>query len=409
MAQATYTEPAWLEQRRAAARATYESLPVPTTREEAWRYTNLRGFDPDGFEVVEAAGASTEREGLMDAADVAGTVVQRGARVVSESLAAEGVVFGSLARVLAESPELLEPHLGRVVSDDEKFAAGNSASWRDGVVLYVPRNVEVELPLRAVVDVAAEGSALVYRGLVILEAGARATFIEEFTSAFPAYVNAVVELVVGDGARLEYVTIQNHHAQTRQFGTHRATVARDAELDWVAVGLGGDRAKSRMESRLGGRGAVVKVTGAYFLSGREHIDYDTTQEHAAPDTTSDLYFKGALADRSRGVWRGVIRVDKGAQKTDAYQENRNLLLSKTAQATPIPGLEIEANDVRCTHGATVGPVDRMQLFYLTSRGLTRAQAEHLIVRGFFQPVLDRIGAEGVRDAVSRAIDARLPG
>ena len=406
--QATTTEPAWLEGRRAAARATYESLPVPSNRQEAWRFTNLRGFDPESYEVVEAEDAGTEAEGLLAGAEVAGSVVQRGARVVAESLEADGVVFGSLARILAESPELVERHLGRVVSDDEKFAAGNAAAWRDGVLLYVPRGVEVELPLRAVVDAAAEGSALYYRALVVLEAGARATFIEEFTSAFPAYVNAVVELVVGDGARLEYVTVQDHHAETRQFGTHRATVGRDAELDWVAVGLGGTRAKSRLESWLGGQGAVVKVTGAYYLSGREHIDYDTTQEHAAPDTTSDLYFKGALADRARAVWRGVIRVDPGAQKTDAYQENRNLLLSKTAQATPIPGLEIEANDVRCTHGATVGQVDRMQLFYLQSRGLSKAQAERLIVRGFFQPVLDRIGVRSVREALGAAVEARLP-
>src|SRR6185437_8747164 len=155
------------------------------------------------------------------------------------------------------------------------------------------------------------------------------------------------------------------------------------ELDWVAAALGGTRAKSRMESYLAAPGENVKVTGAYYLTGAEHVDYDTTQEHAAPNTTSDLAFKGVLDDRARAVWRGVIRVDKGAQKTDAYQENRNLLLSTDAQATPIPGLEIEANDVRCTHGATVGQVDQNQIFYLMARGLTRAQAERLIVRGFF--------------------------
>ena len=163
-----------------------------------------------------------------------------------------------------------------------------------------------------------------------------------------------------------------------------------------------------MESYLAGRGAHVKVTGAYYLTGREHIDFDTTQEHAAPDTFSDLAFKGVLDDRARAVWRGVIRVDKGAQKTDAYQENRNLLLSADAQATPIPGLEIEANDVRCTHGATVGQVDRSQMFYLMARGLTHAEAERLIVRGFFEDVLERIGSQEVRDRVSDAIEARLP-
>ena len=163
-----------------------------------------------------------------------------------------------------------------------------------------------------------------------------------------------------------------------------------------------------MESYLADRGAHVKVTGAYFLRGTEHADYDTTQEHAAPDTTSDLYFKGVLDDRARSVWRGVIRVDKGAQKTDAYQENRNLLLTPQAHADSIPGLEIKANDVRCTHGATIGQIDKLQLFYLTSRGLSRREAEQLIVRGFFQPVLDRIGSDEVRETLAAAIDQRLP-
>jgi len=408
---ATGVEPQWLADRRAAARATYESLPVPTTRDEAWRYTNLRGFDPDAFVTADAAPADGDGDVVVPLASVAGRVVQRGSRVVSEELpeGAGGVVFGSLARIVEERPELVERFLGRVVSDDEKFAAGNMASWRDGVFLYVPRGVEVELPLRATVELAVEGSALHYRALVVLERGARATFIEEFRSAVPGYLNVVCELVIADGARLEYVTVQDHHTESRQFGTHRATVGRDAEIDWVPVGLGGTRAQSRMESLLADQGATVKVTGAYFLTGREHVDYDTTQEHAAPNTTSDLFFKGALAERARAVWRGVIRVDRGAQKTDAYQENRNLLLSRQAHADSIPGLEIEANDVRCTHGATVGQLDKGQLFYLQSRGLTRAQAERLIVRGFFQDVLDRIGSHDVRDAVAAAIEHRIPG
>ena len=175
----------------------------------------------------------------------------------------------------------------------------------------------------------------------------------------------------------------------------------------MVLGLGGTRAKSRIESYLAGPGANAKVTGAYFLTGSEHADYDTTQEHAAPNTTSDLFFKGVLADHSRAVWRGVIRVDKGAQKTDAYQENRNLLLSHEAHADSIPGLEIEANDVRCTHGATIGQIDKLQLFYLMSRGLSRAQAERLIVRGFFQPILDRIGSDEVRESLAAELEARM--
>ena len=379
----TVSEPAWLAGRRAAALERYQSLPVPTNRDEAWRYTNLRGFDPDQLEQ------------------------QPGALLLSDAELPDGVVFGNLARMVAERPELMETYLGSVVSGEEKFAAGNAANWTDGVFLLVPAGVELTVPLRASIEVPAEGAAIHHRTLVVLERGARATFAEDYSSIVPGYVNTVVELVIGEGARLEYVTTQKHHAETRQFGTHRATIDRDGEVDWVVLGLGGTRAKSRIESYLAGPGANAKVTGAYFLTGREHADYDTTQEHAAPNTTSDLFFKGVLADHSRAVWRGVIRVDKGAQKTDAYQENRNLLLSHEAHADSIPGLEIEANDVRCTHGATIGQIDKLQLFYLMSRGLSRVQAERLIVRGFFQPILDRIGSDEVRESLAAELEARM--
>jgi Fe-S cluster assembly protein SufD len=381
MSQATVSEPAWLAGKRAAALETYTALPVPSNREEAWRFTNLRGFDPDAFTVHPGALALDGDAG--------------------------GAVFSSLARAVELHPELVEPYLGTVVPAGEKFSAANAAHWRDGVLLHVPAGVAVEAPLRSILELTEAGSALYHRVLIVLERGAKATFVEEFRSEVSGYLNVVVELVVADEAHLEYVTIQHHHSETRQFGTHRATVGRDAELDWVAAALGGTRAKSRMESLLAGQGARVKVTGAYYLNGTEHIDYDTTQEHAAPNTMSDLAFKGVLDDRSRAVWRGVIRVDKGAQKTDAYQENRNLLLSTDAQATPIPGLEIEANDVRCTHGATVGQVDSGQLFYLMARGLDRTEAQRLIIRGFFEPVLERIGSPDARDRLAAALESRI--
>jgi Fe-S cluster assembly protein SufD len=379
----TVSEPAWLAGKREAARELYRSLPVPSNRDEAWRYTNLRGFDPDVHEVRPAA------------------------LTLSDAQLPDGVVFGSLAMLAAERPELVEPYYGTVVAGEEKFASGNAAAWTDGVLLHVPAGVEVTVPLRATIELPAEGAAIHHRTLVVLERGAKAIFAEDYSSDVAGYVNTVVELVIGDGARLEYVTTQKHHAGTRQFGTHRATVGRDGEVDWVVLGLGGTRAKSRIESYLADQGANAKVTGAYFLAGSEHADYDTTQEHAAPNTTSDLYFKGVLTDHARAVWRGVIRVDKHAQKTDAYQENRNLLLSHDAHADSIPGLEIQANDVRCTHAATIGQIDRLQLFYLMSRGLSRKQAERVIVRGFFQPVLDRIGSDEVRAVLAAELELRM--
>src|SRR3989441_3212699 len=316
--------------------------------------------------------------------------------------APEGVTF-----------EPLRDHarLQQLVGWDEKFAAHNAALWEHGLLVVVPRGVVLDQPLYVRIANSADGGSLFWRLLVIAEAGARFSLIEEYASARPdvaGYSNAVAELFVGDGAKLEYVSIQNLSRETWHFASHHATVGRDAELDWVAGGFGSKKGKIRIQNDLAGPGATSRVTGAYFADGSQHLDYDTFQEHIAPNTTSDFAFKGALRESARSVWRGMIRVEKDAQKTNAYQENRNLLLSKDAHADSIPGLEILANDVRCTHGATLGQVDREQLFYLMARGLSRAEAERLIVRGFFQDVLDRIELEPVREALGSALEARIP-
>jgi Fe-S cluster assembly protein SufD len=303
------------------------------------------------------------------------------------------------------------PLLHSLVGWDEKFAAHNAALWQHGLLVHVPRDVVLEQPLYVRIANTVEGGSLFWRLLVVAEPGSRFTVIEEHASASPdlaGYSNAAVEIVVQDGAKVEYVSVQNLSRATWHFASHHARVERDAELDWVAGGFGSAKGKVRIQNDLAGRGATSRVTGAYFADGTQHLDYDTFQEHIAPDTTSDFAFKGALRDTARAVWRGMIRVEEGAQKTNAYQENRNLLLSKTAHADSIPGLEILANDVRCTHGATLGQVDREQLFYLMARGLPRAEAERLIVRGFFQDVLDRVELEPVREALAAALEARIP-
>jgi Fe-S cluster assembly protein SufD len=246
---------------------------------------------------------------------------------------------------------------------------------------------------------------------VVAEAGSRFSLIEEYTSSRPdvaGYSNGAVELFVEQDAKLEYVSLQNLSRNTWHFATHRAQVGRDAELDWVAGGFGSRRGKIRIHNDLSGQGATSRVTGAYFADGTQHLDYDTFQQHHAPSTTSDFAFKGVLREDASVVWRGMIRVEPDAQRTNAYQENRNLILSPTAHADSIPGLEILANDVRCTHGATISQVDRDQLFYAMSRGLTRSDAERLIVRGFFQDVLDRIELAPVREALADALEARIP-
>jgi Fe-S cluster assembly protein SufD len=301
--------------------------------------------------------------------------------------------------------------LGTLVGADDKFTAHNAASWEHGLLVRVPSGVELQQPLYVRVANSSPDGSTFWRLLVIAEEGARFTLIEEYASASPelaAYSNAAVELFVEQGAKLEYVSLQNLSRGTWHFATHHARVERDAELDWVTGGFGSRRGKTRIQNDLAGPGATSRVTGAYFADGEQHLDYDTFQEHIAPNTTSDFAFKGALRDEASTVWRGMIRVEQEAQKTNAYQENRNLLLSPAAHADSIPGLEILANDVRCTHGATLGQVDREQLFYLMSRGLSRSEAERLIVRGFFQDVLDRIELEPVREALADALEARIP-
>jgi Fe-S cluster assembly protein SufD len=301
--------------------------------------------------------------------------------------------------------------LGSLVGADEKFAAHNAALWQHGLLVHVPRGVELEQPLYVRIANSVDQGAIFWRLLVVAEEASRFTLIEEYSSAsaeLAGYSNAAVELFVEQGAKLEYVSLQNLSRETWHFASHHARVERDAELDWVAGGFGSKKGKTRIQNDLAGPGATSRVTGAYFADGTQHLDYDTFQEHIAPSTTSDFAFKGALRDRARTVWRGMIRVEQDAQKTNAYQENRNLLLSHEAHADSIPGLEILANDVRCTHGATLGQVDREQLFYLMARGLSRGEAERLIVRGFFQDVLDRIELEPVREALGAALESRIP-
>ena len=384
-----------------AALKQYESLPFPTTADEHWRFTDLAGFDPDAFVSNGRVRGQARKDVSM--LDIETTGV---ARVTEAGIEIERAPDGITFEPLAD-----HPRLGELVGTSEKFAAHNAAAWEHGLLVVVPKGVELEQPLYVRIGNSSEGGALFWRLLVVAEPGARFSLIEEYVSAsaeLPAYTNAVAELFVGQGAKLEYVSLQNLSRETWHFATHHARVERDAELDWIAGGFGSKRGKTWIQNDLAGPGATSRVTGAYFADGDQHLDYDTFQEHAAPNTTSDFAFKGALHDRATAVWRGMIRVERDAQKTNAYQENRNLMLSPAAHAVPIPGLEILANDVRCTHGATVGRVDRDQLFYLMSRGLSRSEAERLIVRGFFQDVLDRIDLDPVREALADALEARIP-
>ena len=366
--------------------AAYPELPtfrgVP-----GWEFTPIDKLDLDAYPVA-PGGTAPSSFGLDEAVP-------------------EGAIVMPLAQAAEEHADLVERHLGSLVRGGTQFVARNDAQWTDGVFVYVPRGVTVEAPI--VVSTAHEqaGTALHWRLLVVLEDGAQASVWHESTSAPDGLVNGVVELVVGQNARLRFVDLQDLEESTWVFGTQRATVARDASLDWITLGFGSANGKVFQETQLAGPGAHGAVTGAYATRGRQHVDFDTLQEHGAANTTSDLAFRGILADRSSAVWRGMIKVDPGAQRTDAFQESRNLLLSKRAHADAIPGLEILANDVRCTHAAAIAQIDREQLFYLRSHGLTEADAQRLVIEGFLQALVERFEEGPVREAVGAALERRL--
>ncbi|MGH2865684.1 MAG: Fe-S cluster assembly protein SufD, partial [Solirubrobacteraceae bacterium] len=306
-------------------------------------------------------------------------------------------------------PELLEAHLGAAVQARNPFIARNDADWSDGWLVHVPRNTHVVEPI-VLSTLHQSSTALHHRVLVVLEEGAEAEVWAQQLSADEdgdGLANGVTELFIGNGARLRFLDVQSLSERTWLFGTGRALVQRDGRLEWTALGFGSANGKVFLETNLAGPGARAEVTGAYATHGRQHVDFDTLQEHAAPNTTSDLAFRGILAGRSSTVWRGMIKVDPGAQRTDAFQESRNLLLSKRAHADAIPGLEILADDVRCTHAAAIAQIDPDQLFYLRSHGLPDEDARRLVIEGFLQALLERFGDGAMRDAVASALARRI--
>jgi Fe-S cluster assembly protein SufD len=371
--------------------------------DSGWEFTPLKGFDLASFPPA-AGGAEDGAPHLLDL-DLEASV-----RVSVDEPVSEGPVVMPLALAAERYPDIVERHLGTVVTARTRFTVENDAQWTDGAFVYVPKGVHVEAPIVLTTVHEEAGSALHHRALIVLEEGAQAEVWHQTLSSdleAEGVVNGVTELVVGQNAKLRFVDAQALSEQTWVFGAQRAVVERDASLDWITLGFGSANGKVFLETKLAGPGAHAAVTGAYATRGRQHLDFDTLQEHAAPDTTSDLAFRGILDGRSSTVWRGMIQVDEGAQRTDAFQESRNLLLTKKAHADSIPGLEILANDVRCTHAAAISQIDKDQLFYLRSHGLPEAAAHRLVVEGFLEAIVGRFEAGPVRDAVAGAIERRL--
>ena len=434
-----YALPVWVAERRREAFAAFTGLGLPDRRSENWMRTDLRLFRPRAWGLSTQPGGAAPAAGLLADAiasgvvaaesflgeavrpatdtSLAGRVVSLDGRVIRDEidpgLARRGVVFGSAERVLAEHGEAIRPHWFSVIdSRCDWFAALHGAFHRASSILYVPAGVKVAEPL-SVLAAITPGGVDTSHVLVVLGEGAEATLLTETSGGGEAAGAAAgfhcggTEIVVGKGALLRIVNLQNWNTGVWHFARQKAVVHEHGRLQWTLGALGSRVSQVAQDVALVGRHADAQVNGVMFTEGRQHLVYNTLQHHEAPACKSDLLYKGALQDRSRLVWRGMIKVDKAAQKTDGYQRNDNLMLSNQARADSIPGLEIEADDVRCTHGATSGRVDAEQIFYAQARGLSADEAARLVVAGFFQQVFDRITILPVREALARAIGSRI--
>jgi len=413
---AARSEPSWLVDLRRGAWKRFQELPLPTRRDEEWMRTDIRLFHLDKFAypAEPAVGAAVPEPVLAQNIELAGRTVAVDSHAhtaeLSERWAKQGVLFGSLDRLLVEHGDRLQPYLYQALDPGaDKFAALHAAFWSGGTLLFVPRGVVVDQPLH-MLSALSDGQVDLGHTLVVLEDGAEATLLAE-TASFHAAGTGLhvggIELLVGPKAFLRYVNLQNWGSGVWHFAHQKGHVDRDARLQWTIGALGSRLAKVNQHVALVGEYATAQVNGVMFTEGKQHLSYHTLQHHRAPHCRSDLLYEGALQDTSRTVWRGMIKVDVGAQKTDGYQRNDNLMLSEQARSDSIPGLEIEADDVRCTHGSTTGRVDDELIFYAQARGLTRNEAIRLVVAGFFQKVFDRITIDSVREALGQAIGRRI--
>jgi Fe-S cluster assembly protein SufD len=406
-----------LKMKRLGAWEKFESLPMPTTRDEPWRRTDIRNleFDRVHRQASEMAPVGPGLRQPLESDSPETMLVLRAGQppeLEEEAGLEAGVIFTDWATATRDHAEILERYVGSVVpAEDGKFAALATAMSHEGVLLYVPAGVQLQQPLHSIFWAPGSGTAFFHRVLVILEAGASATFFHETASPTrdeaPSFHAGIVEIAVAEEASLRFVEVQNLGGHVWNFTHERAKVGRDGRLDWIFGAVGSQLTKTFSDLDLTERGSEGRISGFYFASDRQHFDHDTQQNHLAPDTTSDLLYKGALVDRSRSVWQGMIYVAPDAQRTDGFQANRNLIISKKARADSIPGLEIMADDVRCTHGATVSQLEDLPIFYLMTRGFPREQAERIVIDGFFASIMERIPFDGLRERFRGMIDAKL--
>jgi Fe-S cluster assembly protein SufD len=422
---ARYGEPEWLLRRRLEAWRLFEEAPMPDPLSEEWKRFDTERLTLDGLlpfapardRIDGAAGLPKELRSLWDEREeLAGRLVQHDSDIVyqqlDESLAKRGVIVADLQSAAPEHEAIVREHLLSVVTPAEwKYLSLHGALWSGGCLVYVPSGVEIELPIEYATGVSTPGLASLPHLLIVAEANSSVTVVQESTSATLNEQNLVagaVEVIAREGARVRVVDVQRWGRNVQNFVTARASLAKDASFEAILLGLGAALTKSRLDVVMEGAGSRTKLLGLFLGDSDQRFYYDTLQDHIAPKTESDLLFKAALTDHASIVWNGVVDVRKTASQASANQTNRNLLLSDTASASPTPILEISAHDVsKCSHGATVGPVDREQLFYLQSRGIREDEAERMLVDGFFAEVLERVPSERLQRRVARVLDEKL--
>jgi Fe-S cluster assembly protein SufD len=383
-------EPDWLRERRLSALATYERLPMPSKTDEEWRRTDVSGFKPAEYSTLEHKnGLKLERPSGLPA----------------------GVILKPLRVAAKEHPELVEPRLFSVLhAGRDRFAALHAAFFTGGTFLYVPDGVEIDEPILGQHFSHEGNNSVLPHTLIVAGRGARFNYLDEYIAedeSEAGYRSGSTEIFAGEGSQVGYVAVQKWGRNVWHFGDQRAVLQKDASVRLFNVTLGGRFSKNRVEASLQGQGSNAELKSIYFASGSQFFDFHTLQDHQVGNTRSDLLFKGALQDTARTVYAGLIKIEKHAARSDAYQANRNLVLSDKAMATSIPMLEIDNNDVRCTHGATVGPVDPDHMFYLRSRGIPEPTAKRMLIQGFFGAVLERIPFEHARNLVEAELESRI--
>jgi len=400
---ASSSEPAFLTERRLKAFEHYLAAPMPGRRDEIWRRVEFGRFSADTIAIP------SNGETAMECS-------------FEKSETAKGAVFGPAATIAKDAPDVMQAFwstqvfpsgVENAVNEGGKFHSLNQALWNSGYVLHVPKGVKTEAPFKAAFTTSANTKSLFPHNLIVVEEGGEATVIETYSSApgeagdVPVLCCPQTEIILKAGAKLRYILIQNTGTDVVYIGAHRSNQYAESKLDFASAHLGAKWSKTFMAAKMLEPKAHAFLYGLYYGTGDQKVHMDTYQHHVAPDCITDLMFKGALANTARAVYRGMIRLEPGAQKTDAYQQNRTLLLSKDARIDSIPGLEILANDVRCTHGATAGQIDPTILFYLMSRGLTEFQAKKMIMDGFFEEVILHFGLDNVIEPLRKQIDGKI--